>query len=293
MSEVFADSLSIQVGGIVFGVHRPDTVGSREISYLLSGFTASAAPEVIIQVRNSTFPGIGLSPQNKIFSTQGLWSVYRIDGRQVLTAGVSDDDGSPIRVAVFDSNFKTIEIFTRVPFVDGKSENALLEWPLGQKLMITVLAGGRGLMAHGCGVADGDRGYLFLGDSGDGKSTLARLWGDEATILNDDRVVIRQMDDCFRIFGTPWHGDYTGVSQLGVALDKIFILKQATLNSAVPVVGVEACSMILTRSFPPFWDKEGMSFSLDFISRLVEAVPCYNLGFVPDSSILDFVKCAK
>ena len=51
-----------------------------------------------------------------------------------------------------------------------------------------------------------------------------------------------------------------------------------------------ASSMLLTRCFPPLWDAEGMRVTLDFCAQLVETIPCYELGFVPDKSVLDFIK---
>jgi len=51
--------------------------------------------------------------------------------------------------------------------------------------------------------------------------------------------------------------------------------------------------MLLVRCFPPLWDAEGMRFTLDFCAHLVGEVPCYELGFVPDGSVVDFVRCVK
>ena len=93
------------------------------------------------------------------------------------------------------------------------------------------------------------------------------------------------------MYGTPWHGDYTGVASHGVPLEKIFFLHQTSKNAAQKVGGIIAASNLLTRTFPPLWDREGMRFSLDFCENLVKIVPCYELGFVPGGEIMDFVRC--
>jgi len=93
------------------------------------------------------------------------------------------------------------------------------------------------------------------------------------------------------MYGTPWHGDYTGVAPHGVPLEKIFFLNHASENSAQQVKGVNAASKLVARAFPPLWDQEGMAFSLDFCADLVKNVPCYELGFVPSGDVMDFVRC--
>ena len=93
------------------------------------------------------------------------------------------------------------------------------------------------------------------------------------------------------MYGTPWHGDYTGVSPEGVPLEKVFLLRHGDDNQARRVVGAEAASMLLARCFPPFWDAAGMGFTVDFIAQLAEVVPCYELGFVPDERAVEYVRC--
>ena len=61
--------------------------------------------------------------------------------------------------------------------------------------MIHRLACGQGLEVHAVGIVDEiGRGHLFLGHSGAGKSTTARLWLEqpEIRILSDDRIVLRR-----------------------------------------------------------------------------------------------------
>lgn len=53
---------------------------------------------------------------------------------------------------------------------------------------------------------------------------------------------------------------------------------------------IDATSRMIVRSFPTFWDKKGMEFTLGFIDELVTEVPCYELGFVPDKTVIDLVK---
>jgi hypothetical protein len=67
-------------------------------------------------------------------------------------------------------------------------------------------------------------------------------------------------------------------------------LRHGKKNFAQAKSGAEAVSMLLARSFPPFWDKEGMVFTIDHCHRLVSKIPCCELTFVPNAGMIDFVR---
>jgi hypothetical protein len=92
------------------------------------------------------------------------------------------------------------------------------------------------------------------------------------------------------MYGTPWHGDFKEHSSHGLPVAKLFFLRQGKKNFAQLKGGAEAVSMLLARSFPPFWDREGMAFAIEFCQRLVSTIPCYELTFVRDGSLIDFVR---
>ena len=54
-----------------------------------------------------------------------------------------------------------------------------------------------------------------------------------------------------------------------------------------------AASMLLARSFAPIWYEEGINQALDVIEQIVCQVPCYDLGFIPDTSVIDYVRNLK
>ena len=92
------------------------------------------------------------------------------------------------------------------------------------------------------------------------------------------------------MYGTPWHGDFREHSSHGLPIAKVFFLRHGKKNSAQAKSGAEAVSMLLARSFPPFWHKEGMAFTIDHCHHLVSKIPCYELTFVRDASLIDFVR---
>ncbi len=163
-------------------------------------------------------------------------------------------------------------------------------YPLAELLLIWILARRDGILAHAAGVVDGAKGYLFVGNSGHGKTTMARLWAEGATILNDDRIVVRPRDGRFWMYGTPWHGDYQRVSPGAFPISKVFFLSQSTSNQAQPRSTSEAATLLLTRSFLPLWDRTAMASLLSSCAEIASAVPCYDLGFLPEPGIVDYVR---
>jgi hypothetical protein len=130
-----------------------------------------------------------------------------------------------------------------------------------------------------------------MGNSGHGKSTMGKLWMEnQCDILNDDRIVVRERGDQFWMYGTPWHGDLAEWSLKALPIRKIFFLNPGGKNSAVPKNGAEAVSMLIARSFPPFWDQDSMTYTMDLCHRLVENSPCHELNFEPDGRIVDFIR---
>jgi len=296
MNSGLSTAVTIKVADIVFALscNATQQFFLRDQSY--KDFYCDGRPEVKIDVSFDGVPHLPLRGEDRVFDSGEIWSLYRIDGKLAIVLGALLRGNIPYRIGVFNSDFKKGWIHSLVPET-GDFTNKFISnpfgYPLAEVLMICLLAQGRGIMAHACGIDDSGRGYLFAGNSTHGKSTVARLWKDNALVLNDDRIVLRLRSGRFWMYGTPWHGDYSGVSPHGVPLEKIFFLRHAQTNSFSRREGVAAASMLFTRCFPPLWDAEGMKFTLDFCAQLVDAVPCYKLDFVPDENIIDFVRCVK
>jgi len=105
---------------------------------------------------------------------------------------------------------------------------------------------------HAAALVKDEMGYLFLGDSGAGKSTISRLCSDYQ-IFSDDGPIIGSWNGGYRVFPSPFHQQ-----------DSLNGLKDAAITSGVPIVSFcflvkdeeiffekipkkKAFSMILTR----------------------------------------------
>ena len=267
------------VGGIIISATADIDAPAIPLNDTYRPFLSNGHPEVTLHIRYGDLPR--RTQEEKFFDTKTTWKMFRSGGKYVLKISSM--------MAVLKPDFKSGDIFIKTKNVRTTFP---LCYPLGEIILINLLAKGRGIMLHACGVKDSKKGCLFVGSSQAGKSTTANLWKKEkdATILSDDRIIVRKMENRFWIYGTPWHGNAKVSSPKRAPLGKIFFLKHAKRNSIKKIDLIEAISRLIVCSFPTFWDKEGMEFTLKFCAELAKRVSCYELGFVPDESILNFIR---
>ncbi len=169
-----------------------------------------------------------------------------------------------------------------------------------QVLLINYFAHKKeGIFTHAVGIKDLDgKGLIFLGKSGAGKSTAARLWykNSKAMVLNDDRIIVRKLNGKFFIYGSPWHGafsDYLKSRIESAPLERLFFIHHSLKNKAKRISEKDAFNLFYPASFPTFWDKDSLENIISFAWDLIKSVPCYSLGFVNNKRVIEFVRKIK
>lgn len=257
----------------------------------------SRAPDLELACRYGPVPAGLWDGLPKVFDSGTTWTMYRGPDRTVLVARALDWPVPVERAIVLDAGGTRGTLYVDPAGRPPRPQPGLpdpLDYPVAEILMIHLLGQGRGLLAHASGVDDDGRGWLFLGHSGAGKTTLSRLWQGHGRLLNDDRIVLRFGDDGrLWMHGTPWHGDLDEVADRSLPVTGAFVLEHAPANLVQPLGGAPAVAALLARSFPPFWDAAAMDFVLGFADAVVHAVPFHRLGFVPGPDVIERVRCAS
>jgi hypothetical protein len=280
---------TIAIAGIGITFLFDQDLYELDVKHINDQFVTDADDE--IRLRTHCGPPPKMDSIEKIFDSGSTWAFYRSNGRHVLQNDALEPGSSPTVFVVLEQGLKSGDVYINHDSFRQNLTTDPLGHPLNQILMILLLSVDKGMIFHACGIDDRGSGYLFLGNSGDGKSAMAKLWFDnDATVLNDDRIVVREKDGEFWMYGTPWHGDFREISSEGLPIQKIFFLRHGEKNSAAPKDGTAAVTMLLTRSFPPLWDKNGMTFTTDLCHHVVNKIPCYELSFAPDAGIVDFIR---
>ena len=121
---------------------------------------------------------------------------------------------------------------------------------------------------------------IFTAPSGTGKSTHASLWrkhfGDEVVMINDDKPLVREQEDGFVIYGTPWRGKHGIGANISAPIGAVYFLEQAPENSVEPIDGFTALSLLMQQTVIPR-GREDTSTLLDMLGRLIEATPMFRL----------------
>ena len=125
-----------------------------------------------------------------VFDSGAVWKLFREDAGYRIECSSEAFGEAPYKTAIFD------ESFTRGTIYLSRPELNPLDYPLDEVLIANLLGRGRGVELHSCGVIDLEgRGHLFVGVSGAGKTTTARLWeGATRGTVSDDRVIVREQE---------------------------------------------------------------------------------------------------
>jgi hypothetical protein len=252
-------------------------------------------------IRVAWAPSLADPDGEKLFDSGLVWRLYRQHDDFIFSFVSPALGAAPYRLARFNASFSSGQIWLNRACLRTGAVLRPLDYPLDELLMINLLARGRGVEVHGCGVIDRDgAAYLFAGQSGAGKSTIARLWHDQGgTILSDDRVILRLRAPTPRrragesevwMYGTPWHGEKGFSCPSSAPLAGVFFLQHGVGHEVRRTSDARAAARLFACSFPPFYDKEGLDFTVGLLARIVDRVPSYELTFVPDASVVDVVR---
>jgi hypothetical protein len=296
-----ASRLAYRIAGISFGMTAGDGV-RMILDPSLRDFAVSrgASDDCDVNVRVSLVDALKVPTKEPLFSSGGLWSLFAEAGGYRLNFLRAFPGETPYKSAWFDKSFRRGELALSRHFFEASKAVYPFEYPLDEVLMIHHLAGGKGLEVHALGVVDeAGYGHLFLGHSGAGKSTSARLWQRQQSqyggirILSDDRIILRRREGAIWMYGTPWHGD-AGIASPGSArLSHIYVLEQAPVNELAAMPRSAATAEIFARSFVPRHAPEALECALQFIEQLAQELPCDTFRFLPQLSALEAVRHAR
>jgi hypothetical protein len=283
----------LSVGGITLRVVSGDPRLAARAGGSLEPFAAdSGTADVEIQARWIDAPSECAG--RMLFDSGGAWQLRESDGDFLFTFRSSIGGPAPYKIARFNPLFTAGDVqlyrphFVQFPDADAHP----LQYPLDELVMIHVLSQGKGVEIHGCGLLDASgRAFVFVGQSGAGKSTFARLWIDrpDITLLSDERVVLRTDGDRIIVHGTPWHGDAQLSSPKSGELAGIFFLNQGKTHSIAPVAPSRAAARLFSCSFLPFHNAEAVDRTMTAVELATRKTPCHDLWFAPDPSAVDVV----
>ena len=191
-------------------------------------------------------------------------------------------------VLVCSKDYKTATLF-----IPQGTAAALLKFAVNNGLMVLYAIASapyNTALFHAAVVNYEDKGYMFLGKSGTGKSTHARLWlkyNEGSELLNDDNPVVRIENDAegngvTRVYGSPWSGKTPCYKNEVYPLGGFVMLSQAPYNKIERLRGVRAYAALV----PCISGKRWESVIADGLHKTENAlamnVPVWYLECLPD-----------
>lgn len=182
---------------------------------------------------------------------------------------------------------------TATLFIPQGTAAALLKFAVNNALMVLYAIASapyNTALFHAAVVNYEGKGYMFLGKSGTGKSTHARLWlkyNEGSELLNDDNPVVRIENDAegngvTRVYGSPWSGKTPCYKNEVYPLGGFVMLSQAPHNKIERLRGVRAYAALV----PCISGKRWESVIADGLHKTENAlamnVPVWYLECLPD-----------
>ncbi len=163
-------------------------------------------------------------------------------------------------------------------------------------LFSLALASDGGCLFHGAGLVEKERGYLFIGPSGAGKTTLAGLAGRE-TAIGDEAIALRMVDNHYTIYPTPFGArDVRGLLPEGLPekkakLSHVYVLKQDRKDYTKRLGFNDAYHALLSNiSFLKYLSKQNINGVMSLVSSLIRELPVSDLHFTRSKKFLEEVK---
>ncbi|MFH2059636.1 MAG: hypothetical protein ABIJ59_12135 [Pseudomonadota bacterium] len=224
------------------------------------------------------------------------WSIYRTDKYWIYKRVHEFPDKLEHHcTAFFNHSYTHVDIYNEAikkEQYENGSLDSLTLFPTDQILLAKIFAHRNGCFFHSNGVILDNKGFLFLGHSGYGKSTIAKMVEKiGGQIVCDDRILTKKVSGQIKIYGTWCHGKEQIYSSKISLLNAIFFLNKANTNEIVPITdNKQRIHQLLSYIIKPLVTKDWWEHNFNLIEFISQKVPCYNLKFDKSGEILDLIR---
>ena len=250
-------------------------------------------PEIVIRVRNGFeelpvnavrifySPFIVEADGVPVVKSPDFWSIWRHQENYYIRTSFPVSGSQKTGILRFSLTERKWDMWIEAP------DDAInpLEYPMDSLILYYLTVINMDIMIHASGVAYRDSGFLFSGISGKGKSTIAHIWEENgATVIHDDRLVIRKADEGYRMFNTPvYENDVPKECRLG----SIFLIDHGPEVKLVRLLNSAAVSRVMANCIQHAWGNIPLSRLLGSVTALCGEIPVSALTFSPDSSVVE------
>lgn len=288
-------TIDLQIGGYAIRLRERET--RLRLHWPLNPFESflvrsERSPDMDLDVRIvNDLPEVPHGPL--LFdASHGLWKLFGTESGYILEAP-DTSTLEPRSLAIVSDDFARVTVWHR-----AERDSAATAWtpmhvitPIVEVCLVTRLAREGGLMLHASGVVTEQGGWAFTGPSGAGKSTLADLFAHTgASVLSDERIIIRNVQGRLMVYGTPWPGSGRRAANASAPLTALYCIRHGNGAHALRAISPRDFSLFLLRQcFLPHWDRTAMDRTLGFLTELIACLGCRELAFAKKADIVGYL----
>jgi hypothetical protein len=289
-----------QVAGITIKVNSDLEITDKTFAPKFKLFEINDPGDDIIVINHYfDLPDFNADDAGKTIYNHSPWIIFENDKEYtyILQTSPDPDDDGINQIMICNKDYSELKIFNnkayKEAFIKGHKGSLTLN-PTDQIFLSQVLSKREGCYFHSDGMIINAGGYLFVGHSGAGKSTIATMLQDKGEILCDDRMIIRKQIDGYKIYGNWSHGTLPIVSASSAFLKAIFFLNQSEANKIEPVYKtMDKVKTLISCMVKPLNTNQWWNLSLNLIDDIAISIPCYNLFFNKNGKIYEEIISLK
>lgn len=287
--------IHLQIGGYHIQVEEPDHRSG--VAWPLPPFDRfiterPSPPDIHVTVRIvRALPVFSKGPL-RFDACHGLWSLFESDSGLLLEC-LDTRTLEPRIHALVSPDFSTVEAAVLEQTIEGTTGWVPMQVfnPVVELCLVSRVALDGGIVLHAAGVLSSHQGLIFTGPSGAGKSTLAQRFADQgASVLSDERIILRTDGEQIIAYGTPWVGSGRHAMNASGSVTGLYCIRHGAEAHRIETMNPgHIVSAILQQSFLPHWDRPAMNATLAFLGALIQRVPCRRLACLNQPDVVDFL----
>ena len=221
--------------------------------------------------------------------TYHFYTLNRTSDQFIIYSGNEKEKDKLERIAVTDFHFRNWSVY--IPEKRINEPINPLSFPIGPLIFYYGITLNNGILLHAAGLKYKNRGYIFTGVSGIGKTTISNIWLQAGgKLINDDRLVLMKNSQGFSMYNSPMA--YRQEAR-ECNISSLFILRQSRENKAQKLSRGAALARVMALCIQHNHERMLVDSLVNNVNQLVETIPVYELGFKPDESVVKYIEDNK
>ncbi len=272
-----------RVGGLTLRIQAAAPILDETFHAKLKQFEVARPSRDVIRIRHHFgLPRVRKADLGKVVYRKPPWTIYEKANTWTYVSSIrSRGVRRTNQISIFSRDYTCGDVYHRSKDIfDRRSIPSLALLPTDQIILSQLLAYRKGCILHASGIALGGKGFLFVGHSGAGKSTVMKMLKGRGTILCDDRMILRRRSKGFVIYGNWSHGELPDIAARAAPLRAICFLRKAGGNRLILLKDKrEIVRGLLSCLIKSFMSAEWWQKTLRLVGQIAQTVPCYRMEF--------------